>query len=199
MRSLLPFLVSALLCWLAGMATAAAQQTPPVSASQQIDTTALDTVRGTTPPAPLRRAAGDTVAGKEYVMSKSPTTAVLLSIVPGGGQWYNEQYWKIPLFAGVAGYFIYRVIYYQNLFLDKAAEADAVSMFDSRYPILKQQRESYRDNRDLNAAYFIGVEILGMIDAYVGAHLFDFDVDDDVSSRLYFDPLNTAVGFSVRW
>lgn len=198
MRSLLPFLVSVILCWLAGIAPAAAQETPPVSASQQIDTTALDSVRGATPPAPSRRK-GDTVAGGGYVMTKSPTTAVLLSIVPGGGQWYNEQYWKIPLFAGVAGYFVYRVFYYQNLFLDKAAEADAVDQFDSRYPALKQQREFYRDNRDLNAAYFIGVEILGMIDAYVGAHLFDFDVDDDVSSRLYFDPMNTAVGFSVRW
>ncbi len=165
---------------------------PTLSAVAQIDTAAVDTARAHTG---INAANGP----EEFTMTKSPTTAILFSIIPGGGQIYNQQYWKAPLFAGAAGFFIYRVIYYHNLFSDKADEADRAGQQNPNYSRLKLQRENYRDNRDLNAAYFLGVEILGMIDAYVGAHLFDFNVDDDVSSRIYLDPMNTAVGFSIRW
>lgn len=132
-----------------------------------------------------------------YVMTKSPTTATLLAIVPGLGQVYNEQYWKVPLFAGFAGYFAWRVISYNNLFLAKEREANDSGRTSPYYPSLKLQRESYRDDRDLNIAYFLAVEMLGMIDAYVGAHLFDFDVGDNISSKLQVTP--TGLGLSVRF
>jgi hypothetical protein len=132
-----------------------------------------------------------------YVMTKSPTTATLLAIVPGLGQVYNEQYWKIPVFALPAGWFIYRVVSLNSLFLQKSREADQAGRNSPAYPRLKLEREAYRDERDLNAAYLLGVEILGMIDAYVGAHLFDFDVGDDISSKLQIAP--TGLGLSVRF
>jgi len=134
-----------------------------------------------------------------YVMTKNPLTATLLSIAPGLGQWYNQQYWKVPIFAGAAGFFVYRAISFNNLYLQKAAEARAYPQNSSQYATLKFQRESYRDDRDLNIAYFVGVEIVSMIDAYVGAHLFDFDVGDDLSSKIYFDPAGRALGLSVRF
>jgi predicted S18 family serine protease len=31
----------------------------------------------------------------------SPTTAVLLSIIPGGGQIYNKKWWKVPIIYAV--------------------------------------------------------------------------------------------------
>jgi hypothetical protein len=143
---------------------------------------------------------GDTT---KFTMTKSPTMAILYSIIPGGGQIYNRQYWKAPLFFGAAVFFAWRVIYYHNLFLDTAAVIDAlpstVSSTDPQRLRLRAQREFYRDNRDLNAAYFLGVEILNMIDAYVGAHLFDFDVSDEVSSRIYLDPMRFGAGVSLRW
>ena len=33
---------------------------------------------------------------------KSPTKAMLFSIIPGGGQVYNEDYWKAPIMFGGA-------------------------------------------------------------------------------------------------
>lgn len=165
----------------------------------QVDTTAVDTSRIPVSQVPPARQMIDSATTAEFVMTKSPTTAILCSIIPGGGQLYNEQYWKIPLFAGAAGYFVYRVIQYHNLFSDKAAAADGVGRDDPTYDRLKAEREFYRDERDLNAAYFLGVEILNMIDAYVGAHMFDFDVDDDVTSRIYLDPLNNSIGLNIRW
>lgn len=132
-----------------------------------------------------------------YVMTKSPTTATLLAIVPGLGQVYNEQYWKVPIFAGVAGFFAWRAITLNSLFLGKSREADQAGRSSPLYPRLKLERESYRDDRDLNIAYFLAIEMLGMIDAYVGANLFDFDVGDDISSKLQIAP--TGLGLSVRF
>lgn len=186
MRRPLPYLLALLACIMLA--------SPGIA---QVDSTLADTARiplSQLPPGRLNE-----VPQEEFVMTRNPTTAVLLSIVPGGGQLYNKQYWKIPLFTGAAAFFIYRVIHFHNLFQEQAALAEAARNDPFKYSFLKQQREFYRDERDLNAAYFLGVEILNMIDAYVGAHMFDFDVSDDMTSRIYLDPMNNGVGFSLRW
>ena len=157
------------------------------------DTTARDSAAPSTPQP-------ENAASTGYTMTKSPTAAVLYSILPGGGQIYTRQYFKAALFIGAAGFFAGQTVYYHTRFSERADELQATPATDAaRRDLLRRQREFYRDNRDLNAAYFIGVQILSMIDAYVGAHLFDFDVDDDVSSQIRLDPARAAVGFSVRW
>ncbi|MCC7437608.1 MAG: hypothetical protein IT211_03855 [Armatimonadetes bacterium] len=132
-------------------------------------------------------------------MTKSPTTAILLSLIPGGGQIYNEQYWKAPLFAGVAGFFLVQAIRYHNLYQDQADVVNATPETDVAYARLKRIREIYRDERDLNIAYYLGVDILCMVDAYVGAHLFDFNVDDDLTSRIWFNPVRPGIGVTLQW
>jgi hypothetical protein len=159
-----------------------------------------DTSRPATPPPDSSTFTREGEPAGGFRMTKSPMLATILSIVPGGGQLYNEDYWKIPLFVAAGGFFAYRTIYYHNLFTDKVDELAATPDTNvSRRLSLRTQREFYRDNRDLNLAYFIGVEILSMIDAYVGAHLFDFDVDDDISSRIMLDPERMGVRFTMRW
>jgi hypothetical protein len=163
----------------------------------------VDTLRADTAGTPVVVAAtSDTASGAR--MTKSPTAAVLFSILPGGGQIYNEQYIKSAAFIGAAGYFAFQAVRYHMLFLDKADEVDALPASDSTGVRLRLrgERELYRDNRDNNVAYYLGVTLLSMIDAYVGAHLFDFDVDnseDGLSSRLYLDPMRREVGVMLRW
>lgn len=171
------------------------------SASAQGDTTRTIVDTSTAPVLAATTAANEETG---YRMTKSPTAAVLFSIVPGGGQLYNGQPIKAGLFAGVAGYFAFQVIRYHTRFREKADEVDALPLDDSTglRDFRKREREIFRDNRDLNGAYYIGVTLLSMIDAYVGAHLFDFDVDDSedgLSSRLYLDPTRTGVGLMLRW
>ena len=154
---------------------------------------------------PVAAARADSMGtGSEYRMTKSPVAAVLYSIVPGGGQIYTEEYVKAALFVGAAGFLAYRVVTMHNRYTDFAAQVDALPDPDTTFTRerLRAQREFYRDNRDASIAYFIGVQILSMIDAYVSAHLFDFDVDnseDGLSSRLYLDPERIGVGLSMRW
>ena len=135
----------------------------------------------------------DSAASHPFTMTRSPTVAVFLSIIPGGGQIYTEQYWKVPLFVGAAGYFVARIIALDAKFREYAAQYEALAANDPQRATLKSIRESYRDDRDRNGAYLLGVEVLGMVDAYVDAHLFDFDVGDErLGLQIY--PLPDRIG-----
>lgn len=144
------------------------------------------------------KARGDTSA-PAYVMTKSPLKATLYSIIPGGGQIYNQQYFKAGLFIAGVGFFVGRAVYLNSRFLNRADSAAQYTIGSSTYEFYKSQREAYRDARDENIAYGVGVWILGMIDAYVGAHLFDFDVSDDKTSRIYLTPERPGIGLAMRW
>ncbi len=150
------------------------------------------------------RSASDTSAPAkipaELPMSRSPLVAVLLSGVPGGGQIYTAEYFKAAIFLGVAAGVGWQVYQYNRQFSDYAAQADAVAdKSSSEYLQLKRLREYNRDQRDYYAALFIATQIVSMIDAYVGAHLFDFDVgDEDQGASVGFD-FRRGLGFQVRW
>ena len=125
----------------------------------------------------------DTKSSKEFVMNKSPWTAVALSaVLPGLGQFYNESYWKIPIIGAVGGYFIYEIIRNNNKFLeyrDKYSESQNDTLFGVN-PVYKDFREFYRDQRDQFIIYYGLLYLVNLFDAYVDAHLYDFDVSDKV-------------------
>ena len=119
---------------------------------------------------------------KQFRMKKSPTVAVLLSAaLPGAGQFYNESYWKIPIIGGLVGYFGYEYFRNNNLYKDyrdRYVESQT-GVNPAGDPNLKILREFYRDQRDDFVWYFLIVYVVNMVDAYVDAHLFDFDVKED--------------------
>ncbi len=134
-----------------------------------------------------------------FVMKKSPWGAVLRSaILPGWGQFYNESYWKIPVIWGgttalVLGWIDrnkltqqYRDLYYQTVV--KGAP-------DNDY---KRLREFYKDQRDLFAVFIGLAYFVNLVDAYVDAHLFDFDISEnqftrapELNFKFYFNRLGT--------
>ena len=113
-----------------------------------------------------------------FVMQKSPTGAMLRSaILPGWGQFYNESYWKIPIIWGLSAWFIYNwsqqndfYKFYRDGYNDSLIETSNGNIQ------LKELRDFYKDQRDLFAIYLGLTYFLNLIDAYVDAHLFDFDV-----------------------
>lgn len=115
----------------------------------------------------------------KFRMKKSPWLAVLQSaLVPGLGQLYNESYWKIPIIAGLVGYLGYEVYDNNKKFLDYRDRYAASQTPENQYGNLSLQtlRNFYRDQRDEFIWYLAIVYVLNLVDAYVDAHLFDFDV-----------------------
>jgi hypothetical protein len=129
---------------------------------------------------------------------KSPGLAVLLSaVVPGAGQWYTERYLKIPIIWGFGGYFVSQWMKadrrYRN-FRNQYAESVRMGVRGGRGDDqLRYVRDFYHDERDRFGFYIALTYLLNIVDAYVGASLYNFDVSDElgegVSMRVKI-PLN---------
>ncbi len=121
--------------------------------------------------------------------------ATLLSaIIPGAGQIYNRKYWKAPLIYGGAAAFIYFVnlnnTYYQKYrdLYEQKVDGTADPIWDQvNKESIRREREYWRRNRDLN---YIGLGVLyflQVIDANVDAHLYEYDISDDLTFR--YEPI----------
>ena len=122
---------------------------------------------------------------------KIPKRACIYSaILPGAGQVYTKKYWKVPIiYAGLitsAYYFkenhdLYDL--YKGTYLNRidGNNADNLDYSDTDLITLT---EFYRRNREVSALLFSLTYILNIVDASVSAHLFDYDVTDDISLHL---------------
>ncbi len=136
--------------------------------------------------------AADTIKNKSsqkvnFKMKKSPWRAVAYSaVLPGAGQFYNESYWKIPVIAGLGGYFVYEWIQNNNLYLDyKEMYANSQTPQNPSGNLqLQGLREFYRDQRDNFIIYSLILYVVNLLDAYVDAQLFDFDVSENIQLGL---------------
>ena len=133
---------------------------------------------------------GTTAQLSEYE-DHSPDVALRWSLLPGAGQIYNEQAWKVPIiyaaFAGV-GYFIYDNYKAMHLFKDeylyRVNHDDAAQNPDyASYPTsnIAELYNSYNRNFQLMIIIAAGIYGLNLLDAYVFGHLFNFSIDDDIS------------------
>jgi hypothetical protein len=114
---------------------------------------------------------------------KKPWLAVGLSaIIPGAGQIYNQNYWKPPIVWGFGGYWVYEWIQMNSQYKDYKNQysQSIVQIPPSGNQQLLQLRDFYRDERDKFAWYLGALYFLNLIDAYVSASLFDFDVSSDL-------------------
>lgn len=135
-----------------------------------------------------RKSINDSVQKKStgkvtFKMKKSPWKAVALSaVLPGAGQFYNESYWKIPVIAGLGGYFVYEWIQNNNQYLDykELYQNSQTPQNPSGNLQLQSLREFYRDQRDNFIIYSLILYVVNLLDAYVDAQLFDFDVSDSI-------------------
>ncbi|MGB9701850.1 MAG: DUF5683 domain-containing protein [Candidatus Kapaibacteriota bacterium] len=114
---------------------------------------------------------------------KSATGAVLRSLaLPGWGQYYVESYWKAPIFVAAYGTVIFFIIDNNNKYNLAADEYASYTGSDLAHKdFLYRKREYFRDYRDLNILYLAGIYLISAIDAYVGANLYGFNVDDNLA------------------
>lgn len=149
---------------------------------------------------------------KEFIMSTvwrpKPNHALLWSILPGGGQIYNRKYWKVPIVWGALMSCFYAINWNQKLYSeyhaayrDIKSENPAINTawlaFAPRgtkpedYPqmsrltgTLKRGNDYYRRYRDISIVVGVLLYGLSMLDAYVDAELYSFDISPDLSMKI---------------
>ncbi|RMG78311.1 MAG: hypothetical protein D6707_10040 [Bacteroidetes bacterium] len=144
--------------------------------------------------------AQDTLKVKD-TLSHSPKKAMILSaIVPGAGQVYNKKIWKVPvIYAGIGtGVYFYsfnrkEYLRNKNAYLQRLnGEADEFSSLENYKSDaqLIADTETYRKFMEISVIAIAAVYALNILDAGVDAHLFYFDVSDDLS--LHITPVFSA-------
>lgn len=135
----------------------------------------------------------NTQSDSTEVIKHSPKKATYLALIPGLGQIYNKKYWKLPIvYAGfaVTGYsaIFYRGEYikYNDAYVCKLNDQDecdnelAIKYDENR---LKSARDWNRRNMELSFIIMGAWYILQILDATVDAHLYYWEVNDDLSVR----------------
>ena len=135
--------------------------------------------------------------------------ALLWALLPGGGQVYNRKYWKLPIVWGAFMTCYYSVTWnhrqyqdyhaaYRDLssedpskntswlaFAPAGAKAEDYKTYQSTLKsTLKRGNDFYRRYRDLSILASILVYGLSILDAYVDAELYTFDISPDLSLRV---------------
>ena len=124
-------------------------------------------------------------------ISHNPQQAALYSaLLPGLGQIYNGDYWKLPIFYG--GFIGCGFSWYYNgmeykkfkTWYNKATTPNGG--YEGNYTVenLKYYRDSFRRYRDYSILATVLVYGLQIIDANVFATMSDFDISDDITLNI---------------
>ncbi len=142
------------------------------------------------------------------------------AVLPGWGQAYNREYWKIPIVYGVlaipASTYLYNSKYYKRMKTGYQALYAATYLKDSSMlsqvsqkvkrkdgtffdlATYQSYRNSYKRDKDYSLLWFILLWGVNVADATVFGHLKDFDVSDDLTLHINpsFVPNTKAAGLS---
>ena len=147
------------------------------------------------------------IVEKKGPFQPNPKKAGLYSaLVPGLGQLYNRNYWKVPVVyvgIGVAGYFILR-----NLDSFQVFRKAYIGRINNAYPTdkyvgvytnsqLQQLQNDYNKYLDMTILFSTVGYALQVIDAITSAHLKNFDISRDISMRVRPVGTQTGVGLGL--
>lgn len=108
---------------------------------------------------------------------KSPTGALLRSVAfPGWGQFYNRKYFKSAIVFGAEATFITLAAIEWSRMNEHKKNFQNPD-YPNRYWEF-EQFEFYEDRRNLFLWITAGIVFLSMFDAYVDAHLYNFDQEE---------------------
>lgn len=145
------------------------------------------------------------------VFEGEPGRAALYSlIIPGGGQFYNRSYLKIPLVIAGEGYAIYNLTQalstYNRLNGCHTALANneiEPTICDGETSVSDafQRSQSARSNKETAWLMVGGAHLLNVLDAFIHRHLINFDTSDDISfnynSSLYQSPQISLIRITI--
>ncbi len=145
-----------------------------------------------------------------FETGKNPKLSAVLSLsLPGGGQFYNEKPWKGALAVGIESFLIYKMIdtgnfiddlksdirKYENILAEGNLSDDQITMYKV---MIEGKRAKYNrnKNRQDNHYWWMGGTIfLSVIDAYVDAHLYNYN-EKKRNLRLNFSANSVSLSYS---
>lgn len=178
--------------------------TSTVSAQDTTDYRPLDTIFDTI--APDAKPIKDTLTAEDtmrYNLHDPRKSTIRSAIIPGWGQAYNKEYWKIPIVYGAIAVptstFIYNHTWYKRT---RDAYNILVNQDSALLPTIHPKlqglsaesmqfyRNAFRKDRDFSVLWFFIIWGLNVVDATVFGHLKDFNVSDDLSFHIKpdYDP-----------
>ncbi|HWB25531.1 MAG TPA: DUF5683 domain-containing protein [Chitinophagaceae bacterium] len=146
-----------------------------------------------------------------------PHKATLRSLIlPGWGQAYNREYWKIPIVYAAIGIPV-GTFFYNNTWYKKTRDAYTIvvtndtadfkkidpRLFYNGYPLdaasLQKYRNQFRQDRDYSLLVTLLAWGLNVVDATVFGHLKDFDVSDDLSMHVQpsYNPVTSSANIGI--
>jgi len=116
--------------------------------------------------------------------------AIYSLLLPGLGQAYNHEYWKIPIYwGGLLGTWHFwdhnRTNFqrFRRIYLEasdpESGYTGSISASTAQY-----YRDVYRRYRDYSVLSFAAVYLLQVIDANIFAYMQDFEINDDLSINI---------------
>lgn len=150
------------------------------------------------------------IAASRIIIPRKAT--IYSAVLPGLGQVYNKQWWKVPFFYGgfvTLGYFInsynkgssnalnayhdlkdrnpktnsYTI--YENILYE--GEINETNVDQTLLKNIENELNDKKDKRDQYIVYTAFFYLFNILDANVSAHLIDFDISEDLS--LNFQPI----------
>lgn len=196
------FIISILICLLVNLQLKA-----------QTDSTQIELLKKDTARLEINEQLGTKIVKLKQVDSlknfkPDPTKVVwMAAVIPGYGQILNRKYWKLPIvyggFLGCAYFITWNSSLYQTYknayrdIIDTDPNTDSyLETLPEGYTIdliggittytnnLKTRQDNYRRYRDLSVIFSLGYYALTIVDAFVDAQLYDFDISPDLSMKL---------------
>jgi len=147
------------------------------------------------------------VAGDSINVLAPAKAAFYSAVLPGLGQIYNKQYWKLPLVYGSIGAGVYYYTFNTNeynkyrtaYFNRKNGLPDEFPMYST--DVLVTAQKYYRRQKDTAMLLTILAYVLNIVDANVSAHLKQWNVNDNLSIKSFQNPAQDrlALGFQLNF
>ncbi len=143
-----------------------------------------------------------------YKVTKNPhpgKAAMYSAIIPGLGQAYNGDYWKIPIYY--TGFFVSGYLWatntqqynrFKEMYINTVADPESNPTTLTTDNMI-WYRDNYRRLRDYAILSTALIYVLNIIDANVFAHFNDFDISDDLTfniSPAIIEPVNPQYYFN---
>lgn len=148
------------------------------------------------------------------------------AVLPGLGQAYNRDYWKVPIVYAGFGVIVYFIDYNTRKYYDyrdgyfnlanntgdeSYKELPSYPTFDADKELILQNfqrnRDYFRRWREISILSFVGFYLLNIIEANISGHFLHFDISEELAfdvmpSLAPIDPLgnrNAGLTLSLRF